>query len=321
MRAIQVSSFGGPEVLTPTDLPDPAPGPGQVVVGLAAADVIFLDTLLRGGWGRDFFPMPMPYVPGHGGAGTVLRTGAGVDPGWTGRRVLARIPYGGYAEQAVADLDRVVPVPDDVPFEVAAGLLHDGVTALSLDRLGAPEKDEWVLVTAAAGGAGTLLIQLAADAGARVVAAASTADKRALAGKLGAEVTVDYTRAGWTDEVRAATDGGVALAYDGAGGALGSSTVDAVADGGRLVTYGTADGFAAPDPGTLARRGIRLLQPLLAGPPPDAVVRDLLTEALDLAVGGHLRPVIAATYPLDRVADAHRALAARTVAGKSLLVP
>lgn len=277
--------------------------------------------MLRGGWGRDFFPMPLPYVPGHGGAGTVLRTGDGVDPAWTGRRVVARITNGGYAERATADLDRILPVPDDLPFQVAAGLLHDGVTALSLDRLGAPEKDEWVLVTAAAGGAGTLLIQLAVDAGARVVAAASTAEKRALAATLGAEVTVDYTRDGWTDEVRAATGGGAALAFDGAGGALGTSTVDALADGGRLVTYGTSDGFAAPDPATLSRRGIRLLQPLLAGPPPTAVVRDLITEALDLAVGGHLRPVIAATYPLDRAADAHRALAARSVAGKSLLIP
>jgi NADPH2:quinone reductase len=321
MRAIQVSSFGGPEVLTPVDLPDPEPGPGQVVVGLAAADVIFLDTLLRGGWGRDFFPMPMPYVPGHGGAGTVLRTGEGVDPQWTGRRVVARIPAGGYAEQAVADLDRIVPVPDDVPLPVAAALLHDGVTALSLDRLAAPEKDEWVLVTAAAGGAGTLLVQLAVDAGARVVAAASSAAKRALAGSLGAEVTVDYTRSGWVDEVREATGGGAAVVYDGAGGPLGTAAAGAVADGGRLVTYGTSDGFAAPDPDMLARRGIRLIEPLKAGPPPTAVMRDLLTEALDLAAGAHLRPVIAATYDLDRAADAHRALADRAVAGKALLIP
>jgi NADPH2:quinone reductase len=321
MRAIQVSSFGGPEVLVPVDLPDPVPGSGQVVVGLAAADVIFLDTLLRGGWGRDFFPLPLPYVPGHGGAGTVLRTGDGVDPAWVGRRVLARIPYGGYAEQVVADLDRIAPVPDGIPFEVAAGLLHDGVTALSLDRLGMPEKNEWVLVTAAAGGAGTLLVQLAVEAGARVVAAASTAAKRTLAGTLGAEVTVDYTRPGWVDEIRSATEGGAHLVYDGAGGTLGTSTVDAVADGGRLVTFGTADGFAAPDPDTLTRRGIRLIEPLKAGPPPETAVRELLADALERAADGRLRPVIGATHPLDRAADAHRALADRSVAGKSLLIP
>ncbi|GIJ55691.1 zinc-binding dehydrogenase [Virgisporangium aurantiacum] len=321
MRAIQVSSFGGPEVLVPVDLPDPTPGPGQVVVGLAAADVIFLDTLLRSGWGRDFFPMPMPYVPGHGGAGTVLRTGDGVDPAWTGRRVLARIPNGGYAEQAVADLDRIAPVPDGIPFEVAAALLHDGVTAMSLDRLGMPEKNEWVLVTAAAGGAGTLLVQLAVAAGARVVAAASTEAKRTLAGTLGAEVTVDYTRPGWIDEVRSATGGGAHLVYDGAGGKLGTSTVDAVADGGRFVTFGTADGFAAPDAGTLARRGIRLIEPLKAGPPPNSVMRELLADALERAADGSLRPVIGATRPLSDAAGAHRALADRSVAGKSLLIP
>lgn len=318
MRAIRISSFGGPDVLTPTDLPDPRPGRGQVVVGLAAADVIFLDTLLRGGWGRDFFPMPMPYVPGHGGAGTVLRVGAGVDPAWEGRRVAARIPLGGYAEQAVADLDRVVPVPDGVPFQVAAALLHDGTTALNMASF---RPDEWVLVTAAAGGAGTILVQLAVAAGARVVAAASSAAKRSLAEKLGAEVTIDYTRPGWTREVRATTGGGVDAAYDGAGGALGTATADAVADGGRLVTYGTADGFAAPDPEALRQRGIELVQPLASGPPALETVRALLGEALERAAAGRLTPVVGATFRLDEAADAHRALADRAVVGKALLVP
>src|SRR5687767_2492725 len=180
MRAIQVAAFGGPEVLTVVDLPDPVPGPGQVVVGMAVADVILLDALLRGGWGREVFPRPLPYVPGGGGAGEVLRAGAGVDPAWVGRRVVVRTSTG-YAEQVAADLGEVTPVPDALPLPTAAALLHDGVTALSMERLGAPEKGEWVLVTAAAGGAGSLLVQLAVAAGARVVAAASSEAKRALA--------------------------------------------------------------------------------------------------------------------------------------------
>ncbi len=319
MRAIQVASFGAPEVLTPVVLPDPVPGPGQVVVGMAAADVIFLDTLLRGGWGQDIFPRTLPYVPGGGGAGEVLAVGEGVDPAWVGRRVTVRTGVG-YAERIVAEEGEIMPIPDGLATATAAALVHDGVTALDLHRRGSPRDGEWVLVSAAAGGAGTLLVQLAVDAGARVVAAASSDAKRALARELGAEVVVDYTRADWIERVREATGGGAALVYDGAGGALGSAAVDALADGGRFVTYCTADGFAAPDHETAARRGVRLLMPLLDGPPDQETVRELLGLVLERAADGRLRPAIGATYPLERAAEAHRALAARTTVGKSLLL-
>ncbi|MFI6273080.1 zinc-binding dehydrogenase [Micromonospora zamorensis] len=319
MRAIQVAVFGGPEVLSPAELPDPVPGPGQVVVGMDAADVILLDTLLRSGWGQDFFPRTLPYVPGGGGAGAVVETGEGVDPAWIGRRVVVRTSTG-YAERVAADVEEIMPVPDGLAIEAAAALVHDGVTALSLDRLGAPEKGEWVLVSAAAGGAGSLLVQLAAEAGARVVAAASSDVKLALARELGAEVGVDYTRSDWIRQVREVTGGGAALVYDGAGGPLGTATLDAVADGGRFVTYGTADGFAAPDPESAARRDISVLAPLLDGPPNQETVRELLGLALQRAAEGRLRPAIGATYPLEQATDAHRALAARTTVGKSLLL-
>ncbi|MGC4896953.1 zinc-binding dehydrogenase [Micromonospora sp. DT31] len=318
MRAIQVAVFGGPEVLCPVELPDPVPGPGQVVVGMAAADVIFLDTLLRSGWGQDFFPRALPYVPGGGGAGAVVETGEGVDRAWIGRRVVVRTSTG-YAERIVADVEEIMPVPDGLAIEAAAALVHDGVTALNLDRLGRPEKGEWVLVSAAAGGAGSLLVQLAVDAGARVIAAASSDVKLALARDLGAEAAVDYTRSDWVRRVRQATGGGTALVYDGAGGPLGTAALDTVADGGRFVTYGTADGFAAPDPESAARRGIRVLTPLLDGPPNQETVRELLGLALKRTAEGRLRPAIGATYPLEQAADAHRALAARTTVGKSLL--
>ncbi|MGP3957984.1 zinc-binding dehydrogenase [Nonomuraea sp. 3N208] len=319
MRAIQVASFGGPEVLSLVELPDPVPGPGQVVVGMAVADVIFFDTLLRGGWGQDFFPRPLPYVPGGGGAGEVLKTGEGVDSAWVGRRVVVRTGVG-YAEQVVAGVEEIMPVPGGLSAETAAALVHDGVTALSLDRLGVPEKGEWVLVLAAAGGAGALLVQLAVEAGARVMAAASSQAKLDLARELGAEVTVDYTRPRWIDRVREVTGGGAALVYDGVGGPLGTAAFDTVSDGGRFVTYGTADGFAAPDPESAARRGARVLAPLLDGPPDQETVRELLGLALERAAAGRLRPAIGATYPLEGAADAHRALAARTTVGKSLLL-
>ncbi|MBN6055845.1 zinc-binding dehydrogenase [Nonomuraea sp. RK-328] len=319
MRAIQVAAFGDPEVLSPVELPDPTPGPGQVVVGMAVADVIFLDTRLRAGWGQDFFPRTLPYVPGGGGAGEVLETGEGVDPAWIGRRVVVRTGTG-YAERVVAGVDEITSVPDGLPVETAAALIHDGVTALRMDRLGAPEKGDWVLVLAAAGGAGSLLVQLAADAGARVVAAASSDVKLALARELGAEAVVDYSRPDWVERVREATGGGVALVYDGAGGSLGTAALDVVSDGGRFVTYGATDDFAAPDPEEAARRGIRVFTPLMDGPPDRETARELMELALERAVEGRLRPAIGATYPLERAADAHRALAARTTVGKSLLL-
>lgn len=318
MRAIQVATFGGPEVLAPTEVSDSAPGPGQVVVDVAAADVIFLDTIIRSGAAQEFFPQPLPYVPGGGGAGTVVAAGEGVDRGWLGQRVAARTDAG-YAERVVAEVDEIVPVPDALSFEQAAALVHDGVTALGLDRLGSPAPGEWVLVLAAAGGAGSLLVQLTVDAGARVVAAASRDTKLALAQELGAEEVVDYTRSDWIDHVRKVTGGGAALVYDGVGGALGTAALAAVADNGRFVTYGTADDFAEPDPESAARRGIRVIAPLLDGPPDQADVHEWLGEALTRSAQGRLRPVIGATYPLERAADAHRALAARTTVGKSLL--
>ncbi|GAA0525476.1 zinc-binding dehydrogenase [Paractinoplanes ferrugineus] len=319
MRAIQVATYGGPEVLSPADLPDPVPAPDQVVVGMAAADVIFLDTLLRGGWGQQFFPRTLPYVPGGGGSGVVLETGPEVDPAWLGQRVVVQTGAS-YAERVVADVDEIMRVPAGLPIDMAAALVHDGATAVRLNRLGTPRKGEWVLVAAAAGGAGSLLVQLAVGAGARVVAAASSDAKLALGRRLGAEVTIDYTQPDWTAQVRKVTGGGSPLVYDGAGGPLGTLALDAVADGGRFVTYGTADGFAAPDRETAARRGIRLIAPLLDGPPDRRTRRELLGVALELAAAGRLRPTVGDTYPLDRAADAHRALAARTTIGKSLLL-
>lgn len=320
MRVIQVQEFGRPEVLVPSELPDPVAGPGEVVVGLAAADVIFLDTLLRGGWGTDIFPVQPSYVPGNGGSGTVLSVGPDVDPAWVGRRVLVRT-LGGYAEQVAVPVADLVPVPEELGFSEAAALLHDGATAMGLVEEARFEKGEWVLVAAAAGGAGSLLVQLARDAGARVIAAARGARKLALARDLGAEVTVDYSEAGWVQRVRDATGGlGVDVALDGAGGALGKEVFTTVAAGGRFVTYGTSDGFADIDPQEAEQRRVQVIDSLGSGPPDAATARGRIVQALALAVEGRITPSIGATYPLERAADAHTALAERTTVGKSLLL-
>ncbi|MFE0151027.1 zinc-binding dehydrogenase [Nonomuraea sp. NPDC059007] len=319
MRAIHVREFGGPEVLTPVEVPDPVPGAGELVVDLAVADVIYLDTLLRAGWGADYFPRDLPYVPGGGGAGVVSAVGAGVDPSWVGRRVVARSSTG-YAERIVAAAGEVVEIPDGLGFREAAAVLHDGVTALLLARDGAIVKGEWVLVTAAAGGAGSLLVQLARDAGARVAAAARGEKKLDLARELGAEVVVDYSAEDWRQRVRAAT-GGVDLVFDGVGGALGLAAFETAAEGGRFITYGTSGGeFTTIDPDLAERRRVRVHNALEAGPPEQDEVRDVLAQALDLAAKGVITPRIGATFPLERAADAHASLAERATVGKSLLL-
>lgn len=318
MRAIRVHEFGGPEVLRAEEVPDPVAGPGQVVVGLEVADVIFLDTLLRSGWGGEYFPLTPPYVPGGGGAGHVLSTGEGVDSAWLGKRVIAR-GAGGYAERIVFPAEDIVPIPDTLSSTNAAAMLHDGATALLLARRTEIKKGDWVLVAAAAGGAGSLLVQLLRDAGARVIAAARGERKLALTRELGAELTVDYSLDGWQHEVREET-GGIGLAFDGAGGALGKATFEAVSDGGRFVTYGSSDGLTHIEPEEAARRQVHVDNVLAAGPPDAAVVRELLTEALSLAAQGRIRPVISATYPLAEAEKAHRSLEERATLGKSLLV-
>ncbi|MHA4813462.1 zinc-binding dehydrogenase [Streptomyces aculeolatus] len=321
MRAIEVQEFGGPEVLVPAEVPEPVAGAGQVLVGLEVADVIYLDTLLRSGWGGEIFPLRPPYVPGHGGAGTVLAVGEGVDAAWVGRRVVAPASAG-YAERVVAEAAEIAAVPDALGLPEAAALLHDGTTAVRLAREGRPREGETVLVAAAAGGAGSLVLQLARDAGARVVAAARGERKLALARKLGAEHTVDYSEDGWQDRVREAAGGdGVDLAFDGAGGELGRAVFRTVARGGRFVTYGTSDGgFAEIDPGEAQEREVGVFNLLAGGPPPASVSQAALVEALDLAGAGRIGPVIGATYPLERAEEAHASLARRATVGKSLLV-
>ncbi|WP_434449481.1 zinc-binding dehydrogenase [Lentzea sp. E54] len=320
MRAVRVHEFGGPETLRAEEVPEPVTGPGQVLVGLDVADVIFLDTLLRGGWGGEFFPLDPPYVPGGGGAGEVLSVGEGVNRSWLGRRVAGR-GSGGYAERMVLSAEEIVPIPDGLGSAEAAAMVHDGVTALSLAHRVRIEEGQWVLVAAATGGAGSLLVQLLRDAGARVAAAARGERKLALSRELGAEVTVDYSLDGWQQQVRDAVGGdGVALAFDGAGGELGRAVFETVAEGGRFVTYGTSGGFADIDPEVADRRQVHVDNVLEAGPPAPETVRELLAEALALVAQGRIRPVIGATYPLAQAERAHRSLEERTTLGKSLLL-
>ncbi|MFC6082089.1 zinc-binding dehydrogenase [Sphaerisporangium aureirubrum] len=321
MRVAQVERFGGPEVLVTREVPDPVAEAGQVVVEVVAADTLFVETRIRQGMARAFFPVEPPYVPGGAVAGRVRSAGARVDPGWVGREVAAFTEGGGYAEQAVVPVEALVPVVAGLAAADAVALMHDGVTALGVFDAAEVKPGEWVLVTAAAGGMGVLLVQLAHAAGARVVAAARGGSKLDLARRLGAGTVVDYTGPGWAEHVRVATGGaGPDVVFDGAGGEIGRAAFQITADGGRFSAHGAAaGGFAPVDPDAAARRrvtvrGIQDVQYALAER------TTLAGRALAEAAAGRIRPVVGRTYPLDRAADAHTAIESRAVAGKTLLL-
>jgi NADPH2:quinone reductase len=244
-----------------------------------------------------------------------------VDPGWVGRRVVARTEGGGYAERAVVPAEGLVPVPDGLGLLEAAALLHDGPTALGLVEGAGMRPGEWALVLAAGGGMGTLLVQLARAAGARVVGAARGEGKLGLVRELGAEVAVDYSEAGWPGRVREATGGaGPDVVFDGVGGRIGEEAFGITSRGGRFSAHGAASGnFADVDPQDAERRGVSVVGiERVQFAPADA--RRLAGQAMSEAAAGRLRPVVGQTFPLDRAADAHAAMEARGVVGKTLLL-
>ncbi|RKT02793.1 NADPH:quinone reductase-like Zn-dependent oxidoreductase [Streptomyces sp. 3211.6] len=321
MRATQAIAFGGPEVLVPVEVPEPVVGPGQVLVAVAAVDTIYVETQVRSGWGRAFFPVVPPYVPGGGIAGTVRSTGEGVDPAWTGRRVVASIgSTGGYAELAVARAEALAVVPDGVSFTDAAALVHDGVTAARLLATTAVGPGEQVLIVGASGGMGTVLVQLAKAAGARVIGVARGDRKTALVRELGADVVVDAAGPDWVERAREALGrAGADVVLDGVGGEVGLAAFALVAQGGRFSAHGApTGGFAQVDPADAAARGVRLLGigDVQLTAPEHA---ELAGQALRTAAEGALRPVIGGTFPLERAASAHEAIESRELVGKAVL--
>ncbi|MBA2446424.1 MAG: zinc-binding dehydrogenase [Chloroflexi bacterium] len=322
MRVVQATRFGGPEVLVTSEAPDPVAGPGQVVVDVSVAPVLFVDTQIRRGWGGEWFTVKPPYVPGVGVAGQVLSVGEGVDPGWAGRQVVTDTgERGGYAERAVAPAEGLIQVPDGLGLPEAAALLHDGRTALGLAEGARIRPGEWVLITAAGGGLGSLLVQLAHAAGARVIGAARGQRKLDLARELGAEAAVDYSEPDWPEQVREATGGpGPDVVFDGVGGQIGLAAFEITARGGRVSAHGApSGGFAEIDPREAERRGVtvRGIQHVQFSP---ADGKRLIERVLSEAAAGRIRPVIGQTFPLERAADAHAAIDARGVIGKTLLL-
>ena len=323
MRAIQITESGGPEVLIPTELPDPTPGPGELLVEVAVAGVNYIDTYQRQG----IYPMQLPFVPGMEGAGRVREVGAGVTGFATGDRVAWANTLGGYAELAAIPADDAVPVPDGVSDEAAVGAALQGMTAHYLLHDSHPVRaGEDVLEHAAAGGVGLLLTQWATRLGARVIATVSTAEKEELARGAGAAEVIRYTEVDdLAAEVRALTGGaGVAAVYDGVGRDTFDASLASLARRGILVLFGASSGPVPPvDPQRLNAAGsLFLTRPKLHD---HIATRDELTAraaAVYAAVAaGELDVRIGHRYPLAEARTAHEDLQSRRTTGKLLLQP
>ena len=309
VHAIRLHAFGPPSNLVYEEVEDPAPTTGQLRIAVAAAGVHLIDTRIRAGQRMGPMPLPeLPQVPGREIAGVVDDVGESADASWLGRRAVAHLgpASGGYAELAVVGAGVVHAIPDGVDAATAVAMIGTGRTAMGILDVAAIGADDAVLVLAAAGGLGNLLVQAGLRAGARVVGAAGGAEKVARVRALGAKA-VDYANEGWTDEV-----GAVTLVLDGVGGAIGRAAFDLLAPAGRFVFFGLASGSLTPfAAGDLIGRGLTAASAL--GRPADQ--RALEARALEAAEGGELVPLVT-RFPLADAAAAHAAIEARETVGK-----
>jgi NADPH2:quinone reductase len=319
VRAIVVRRPGGPEVLEQTQLPDPRPSPGEVVVDVAAAGVNFVDVYHRSG----AYPRDLPFVPGLEGAGTVSATGDVRDIRVGDRVAWVNAP-GGYAERVAVPASRVVPLPDTVGTELAAAALLQGLTAHYLTHDTAPVgPGDAVLVHAAAGGMGLLLTQLAKLRGARVIATVSTVDKERVARDAGADDVIRYPEADVAAVVRHLTDGrGVAAVYDGIGAPTFDASLAALRPRGVLALYGQAGGAVPPvDLQRLNSAGsVFVTRPNLEHHIADrAELLGRVRQVFAWLTSGQLRVRLGGRYPLADAAAAHADLEGRRSTGKLLL--
>ncbi|MDQ2935817.1 MAG: NADPH:quinone oxidoreductase family protein [Chloroflexota bacterium] len=314
MKAVQIKEFGGPEVLEHTELPDPEPGDGEVLVNVARSGVNFGDThVTRNDYLAD---QQLPLVPGGEISGTTP----------DGRRVAALLMNGGYAQQVAVPEAALIPVPDEVDDDQAAALLLQGLTAWSLLNVSARvEPGESVVVEAAGGGTGSLAVQLAKRAGAgRVIGLASSEEKRALALELGADAAVDSRADDLREQIIAANEGEmVNVVLEMSGGEAFEATLRTLAPFGRMVAFGIASRDENKVPtGHLLRnsRGVIGFWLVHLFSRPD-VLRRGIEELLGAAASGELKAVIGDVYPLSEAQRAHEDIAGRRSQGKLLLDP
>lgn len=313
MKAIQIQQFGGPEVFELRDLPDPEPGDGETLVEVARVGVNFADTHTTH---NDYLAeQQLPLIPGAEVSGRTA----------DGRRVAALLGSGGYAQKVAVPSATLVPLPDEVDDERAAAILLQGLTALALvERCARIEPGETIVIEAAAGGTGTLAVQLAKRAGARVIGLASSAEKRALVAELGADATVDSRAEDLGEALREANGGErVDAVLHMSGGEAFDAEIGVLAPLGRMVVFGIASREQREVSTAALLRGSKTvvgfwLAHLLARP---ELVAPMIGQLLSALAAGELAATIGEVYPLSEAARAHQDLVARRTTGKLLLDP
>lgn len=322
MRAIQVKQVGGPEVLTPVELPAPSPAPHEAVLQIKAAGVNFIDVYFREGR----YPASLPFVNGQEAAGVVTDVGSDVSLVKRGDRVAYTSALGSYAEYAAVPEHRLVKIPDELDFEQAAAAMLQGMTAHYLVHSSYKlQSGETALIHAAAGGVGLLLVQMAKRIGGHVIATAGTHEKAELARQAGADECIVYTEKDFETETRRLTDGtGVHVVYDGVGKDTFDKDLNVLRPRGYLVLFGGSSGAVPPfDLIKLSQKGsLFITRPTLAH---YTATREELewraNDVLQWIARGDLRLRIHKTYPLEEAEQAHRDLEGRKTTGKLLLKP
>lgn len=324
MKVVKFEEYGGPEVLQYIDSEKPKPKDHEVLIEVKAAGVNYADTARREG--KYVVPTELPYIPGSEVAGVVVETGAGVTRFKSGDRVVALIESSGYAEYAAIPEQVLTPVPEGISFEEAVALPLQGLSAYHiLKTMGRLEPGETVLIHAAAGGVGTIAVQLAKLFGAgKIIATASTEEKLFHAEKMGATHLVNYSEDGWVGRIKEITGGkGVDVALEMVGGSVFNDTLKTLAPFGRLVIFGAASGEQAIfAPGQLMKRNqsvIGFFLPQIMRKP--ELFQKSFQELLGYMDSGQLKLTIGGTYPLEQAADVHELLQSRKTIGKLVLKP
>jgi NADPH:quinone reductase len=322
MKAIQIKQTGGPEVMELVDLPVPQPKANEAVVKIAAAGVNFIDVYTREGR----YKAALPLVPGQEGAGSVIAVGTDVRDIAVGDRVAYTSVMGSYAEYAAVPADRLVKIPSGVSERDAAAAILQGMTAHYVSHDTHPlKKGETALIHAAAGGVGLLLVQMAHNIGARVIATVSTEEKAALAREAGADEVILYTQDDFETETKRLTDGkGVDVVYDSVGKTTFDKGLNLLRPRGMMVLFGGSSGAVAPiDPLVLMQKGsIYLTRPTLNNYV--ATSKELQERAgavFGMIRDGKLKLRIEHVYPLADAQKAHRDLEGRKTTGKLVLIP
>ena len=314
--AIRISTTGGPEVLRWETIELGAPGPGQVRLAHTAIGINYIDTYHRSG----LYPQPLPFIPGVEGVGVVQETGPGVTGLTPGSRVAYALVPGSYAEARLAPADRLIPLPDHIADDVAAGLMLRGMTVEFLvERCYHVVPGEWVLWHAAAGGTGTIAMGWLKALGATVIGTAGSDEKCAAAAALGADFVINYRTTDWVARVKDLTGGrGVDVVYDGVGRDTCMPSLDCLKPTGSLITFGNASGAVPPiEPLTLMKKGsLHFTRPSLAHYIASrADLERSAASVFDMLARGAITPTIGGRYALADAATAHRDLEARRTHG------